>query len=127
MPESTPEETEEGRHVRPFADWMVEQRKGALSNEMADALNTLVDAVNSHHKGGTLTLRIAVKPAHSGDGMVLVTDEVTVKLPEADRTPGLFFVDGNSNLSRANPAQPELALREVPSPATDKAKEAASQ
>lgn len=127
MPPDTTPEDQEGRHVRPFADWMVEQRKGALANDMAEGLNELVDAVNSHHKAGTLTLKISVKPAHSGDGMVVVTDDVTVKLPESERVPVIYFVDGDANLSRANPAQPELALREVPPPATDKAKEAKAQ
>ena len=118
---------EDGRHVRPFAEWMVDQRKGALASELADGLNALVDAVNTHHKGGTLTLKVSVKPASKGDGMVVVSDDVTVKLPDGDRPEVIYFVDGDSNLSRANPAQPSLPLREVPQPDTTAAKEAQTQ
>lgn len=119
----------EGRHVRPFAEWMHDQRKGSLASELAEGLNTLVDAVNVHHRGGTLTLKVTVKPASNGDGMVMVTDEVTVKPPEAERPAVIYFVDGDANLSRANPAQPELPLREVPRPAavTTKPEEATAQ
>ena len=102
------------RPVRPFAEWLVEQRKGFLAFELADALNELVDAVNVHGKSGSLTLTVKVEPG--GSGTVLVTDDVVVKLPKPKREAATFFVDRNSNLTRANPDQPGLPLREVPAP-----------
>ena len=117
------------RHVRPFAEWLLDQRKGALANELSEALNDLVDAVNTHSRGGALTLKITVKPAgRHVDGTVVVADDVTVKLPEADRDEVLYFVDGDANLTRSNPAQPSLSLREVPRPNDrTEAKEASSK
>lgn len=114
----------EGRHIRPFLEWMAEQRGGQLASEMSNALNELVDAVNMFHKSGTLTLTIKIKPAHSGEGMVFVIDDVVNKPPEAERPQIIYFIDEDKNLSRANPAQPELPLREVPRPDTTNAKEA---
>lgn len=83
----------EGRHVRPFAEWLIEQRKGALASELSDHLNTVVDAVNTYHKAGSVTLTIKIKPAHRGEGMVLVIDDVTVKMPEAEREEILYFIN----------------------------------
>ena len=120
-------EESEDRHVRPFAEWLVEQRKGALASEMADSLNKLVDAVNMHHKGGTLTLKISVKPAANSSGTVVVADDVTLKAPQGERDAVIYFVDSDSNLSRANPAQHVMELREVPTPETTAPKEANAQ
>lgn len=120
------EETE-GRHVRPFAEWLHEQRQGVLASELADGLNTLVDAVHTHGKQGTLTLRLTIKPASTNAPMVTVSDEVILKTPEPERPTVIYFIDDDANLSRANPAQPSLPLREVPTPDTTVAKEAQSQ
>lgn len=112
MPE--PEE----RTVRPFADFLTEQRGGVLHAELTDALNELVAAVNEHHKGGELVLRIKVKPAtKSSYGAVAVADDVTIKKPAGERAEALFFVDRDSNLTRENPQQPRLPLRDVSAPA----------
>jgi hypothetical protein len=116
-------EVMEGRHIRPFAEWLVEQREGALASELSDNLNELVDAVNMYHKGGTLKLTVKIKPAHRGEGMVLVIDDVTMDLPEAERPEVIYFIDDDKNLSRANPAQPQLPLREVPRTEAASAKE----
>lgn len=115
----------EGRHVRPFTEWLMEHRSGALAVEAGEALNAVVDAVNVFHKGGSMTLTIKIKPAHRGEGMVLVVDEITTKVPEATPEESFYFVTGDANLSRANPAQPELPLREVPPPKAAQAKEIA--
>lgn len=107
---------EEDRQIRPFADWMAEQRNGALHNDLSQSLNDLVDAVNCVGKGGTLTLTVRVNPASKhGEGSVLVSDDVKVKLPQ-ERGEALYFVDSDANLTRQNPAQPSLPLREVPRP-----------
>lgn len=110
------------RQVRPFADWLTEQREGSLALELSEGLNQLVDQVNTCGKGGTLTLKISVKPTSKGaSGSVVVRDDVTLKAPEPERSEALYFVDRDANLRRHNPAQPSLPLREVPQP-SDKSK-----
>lgn len=96
------------KHVRPFAEFLQEQRGGAAHNEVSDAFNELVAAVQQYAKPGELTLTIKVKPAATGGGTVFVTDKVTLKAPEGDRPAALFFIDADANLSRRDPNQPEL-------------------
>lgn len=99
--------------VRPFNAVLQELRGGSAHAELGEALVELTNACIQTEKSGTLTLTIKVSP--SGDGMtVLVTDDVKVKAPVPAKQPTLYFPDQNGNLSRRNPAQPELPLREIP-------------
>lgn len=108
------------RQVRPFADWLTEQREGSLSFELSEGMNELVESVNATGKPGTLTLTVKVKPVSKGAvGSVMVSDDVKVKVPQADRSEALYFVDRDANLRRTNPAQPQLPLREVGKPAAE--------
>ena len=100
-------------HARPFADFLVQQRDGALHSEMTDALHELVEAVRAHGKPGTITFTLKVKPAGRLDNAVMVTDDVKLKKPVGERGDSLFFVSLSGNLTRENPAQPRLPLREV--------------
>jgi hypothetical protein len=107
-------EAEEPRHVRPFAEWLQEHRKGNLHIELGEALNELAEAVTLHGKGGELHLVLKLKPAGRADDMVIVADDVRLKLPRPEREEAVFFVDQDSNLSRRNPNQADLPfLREV--------------
>jgi hypothetical protein len=100
---------------RPFAAFLQEHRHGGLHGELSDGLAELVAAAREHDKSGTLTLTVKVAP--NKDGLtVTVTDDVKVKAPEADRGAALYFADERGNLSRRNPQQMELPLREVPAP-----------
>jgi hypothetical protein len=115
MTDETTQPEEESRHIRPFAAWLAEQRAGALATELAEALNEVVDAVCLYGKAGELTLKLSVSPAaRGGNTIVTVSDTVTAKPPRAPRPEVIFFVDGDRNLTRANPAQAPLPLREVP-------------
>lgn len=103
------------RQVRPFADWLRDQRNGRTHDELSDALNELVEAVQEHGKAGSITFIVKVKPAGRGDhGTVLVSDDVRLKAPTGERPETVFFADDDHNLVRHNPAQPSLPLREVP-------------
>lgn len=95
-------------HVRPFADWLTQQRKGALNIEAAQALAELVEAVRETGKDGALTLTIKVE--HSKGNALIVTDKVNVKLPEHTRESVLWWADDAGNLTRRDPNQPELPL-----------------
>lgn len=97
---------------KPFAMFVQEQRGGALHAELSEALAELVAACLEHDKSGTLTLKINVAPTKAA-GTVQVSDDVTLKAPQGSRGAALFFTDSSGNLSRRNPAQPELPLREI--------------
>lgn len=106
---------EEGVTRKPFAGFVQEQRNGALHSDLSHALAELVQAASETGKSGTLTL--AIKVAANSDGQtVTISDKVTLKLPEADRGAAIFFTDEHGNVSRTNPRQQELPLREVAPP-----------
>jgi hypothetical protein len=115
--------------VRPFADFLQELDDGAVHAEMSSSLRDLIEAVNTTGKTGTLTLTIKAKPAgRNAFGNLIVTHEVKVKEPDNDRPESVWFVTPDGNLSRDNPAQQRLPLREVRKPTirTNEAEEAAS-
>lgn len=106
------------RHIRPFSDWLREQRGGDAHDELSAALNELVESVSETGKVGSLTFTLKVKPAGKGDhGTVIVSDATTLKKPQPERGEALFFITDDANLVRHNPRQEELPLREVPRPA----------
>jgi hypothetical protein len=79
---------------------------------LSDALADLVLAVAEHRKKGVLQLQVIVTP--NGDGVtVTVADKIKMTVPEGERGAAIFFVDEDGNLSRQNPRQIELPLREV--------------
>lgn len=107
------------KQVRPFADVLKEINGGDSHDELSDALNELVTAVNDTGRVGTLTYVVKVKPAgKNAHGNVIILDEVKIKLPQLDRAESVWFVTSDGNVSRENPNQLKFeSLREVPAPA----------
>lgn len=101
---------------KPFAAFVQEQRNGGLHGELSDALVELVETVQERQKAGTLVLTVKVTP--NKDGVtVTVVDKVKLTVPDAERGAAIYFVDADGNLSRSNPNQTSLPLREVERPA----------
>ncbi len=107
------------RHVRPFADWLREQSAGATHAELGEGLHDLIARVIDTGKPGTLQLTVKVEPLKKSErGVLLVTDEIKLKLPEHDRDGSMFYTTREGNLSRTDPRQLTFeSLREVPPPA----------
>lgn len=99
--------------VKPFAQFLLEQRAGVLHAELGEKLQELVVACGDTNKSGTLALKIKVAPTKNGVALE-VSDEIKLSLPEHDRGASLFFKDKKGNLSRKDPNQQELPLREIP-------------
>ena len=112
MPADQPDDAGEGR-VRPFADVLRDLARGRVHDELSDALWAVIGGVRETGKPGSITLKVSVKPMPKAEGMVIVADSVTVKVPEGDRTESIFFVTRDGNLTREDPAQMQLPLREV--------------
>lgn len=98
---------------RTFGSWVAEQRQGALHAELSEKLAELTAACMEHRKKGSLTLKVTVEP-QKDKVTLFVSDEVSVKAPVADRPSALYFADDRGNLSRNDPRQLEIPLREVP-------------
>lgn len=104
--------------IRPFADWLREQSSGDTHEELGESLHDLIARVRDTGKGGTLTLTVSVKPLKDDLNVLIVTDEIKLKLPEHDRKGSMFYADDNNNLTRSDPRQLSFeSLREVPNPA----------
>lgn len=102
------------RQVRPFADWLREQRRGALHDELSDAITELVEACQVTGKAGTLVLKVKLTPSDaSAYAHFEVTDDVDVKAPKPDKPASVFFADRDANLVRNDPRQQTLGLRDA--------------
>lgn len=112
--------------IRPFAAVLQELRRGIAHEELSEALADVVAGVIEHEKDGTLTLQIKVKAQGDGEAVKLI-DKITTSVPRAESKPTVFFADEHGNVSRRNPRQAELPLREVPNdrPDDDEAAKAA--
>lgn len=102
------------RHVRPFAEWLHDQRGGQTHAELSDAFNELIAAVAEYGKAGSLTFTVKVGPGGTDVTTVVVSDDIVLKAPRGSRPQSVFFVDASRNLTRNNPMQSPLPLREVP-------------
>lgn len=101
--------------IRPFADFLREQSRGATHEELSENLQTLVAAVLDTGKPGVLQLQIRVEPMKGDRHAVSVSDAIKLKLPEHDRDASLFFADADNNLRRDDPNQLKFpSLAEVP-------------
>lgn len=98
--------------VRPFAAVLQEQRSGGLHSELSEQLAAVVAAVAEHGKPGSVMVTLNVKPSEM-PGAIVVSDDVKAKVPQPDKPASLFYSDDHGNLSRRDPRQPELPLREV--------------
>lgn len=96
---------------RPFTQFLHEQRKGGLHDELSAQLAEVVAAVLETGKQGTLRIDLKIKPA--GDGMVQVFDTTKAGVPVDDTAPSMFYADKHGNVSRSDPRQGEFPLKPV--------------
>lgn len=98
--------------ARPATDVIRDIRFGELLDEFSDELNTVVTAVESTGKPGSITLTLKFKPSSSG--AIEVTDDVKTKIPMLAKGSSLFFATPEGNLVRDNPRQKQLpGLKQV--------------
>ncbi len=73
--------------------------------------NELINAVTSHQKAGTLTLKIAVKPSTAG--ALAVKADVSIAKPKGLPPESLLWATPDGNLIAEDPRQTKLELRPV--------------
>ena len=95
-----------------FMDFLREHRSGLTHCELTDALHELVAAVTDEHKAGKITFTLTIKPLAKGDGLEVACD---VKLAPPKAAPGtsIFFATPDNDLSRADPRQQAMELRDI--------------
>lgn len=104
-------------HARPFSDFLREHGAGRTHDELSEALHDLIRKVKDTGKKGSVSLAIVVEPVKKDDRLVIVSDKITLRMPEHDRPSAMWFTDRNGNLTRSDPDQLVFdSLREVPPP-----------
>ena len=96
-----------------FALLLANQRDGDCLRDASEKLTELVQKMRERLRPGSITLKITISPAN-GAKVVTITDEITVKMPKEDKEATLMFTSEDGSLTRKNPDQKELVLREVP-------------
>jgi hypothetical protein len=107
---------DEARQVRPAAAVLQEIGSGKLHTRISEQLAHLTAAVTDTGKKGVLTITVTVAPIKAGNTSTLVvTGKSVLKAPEgdADSPSSVFFPDRDGNLTRDDPNQPTLPLRQV--------------
>lgn len=99
--------------MKTFVQTIGEFAEGRTNEELTSALSALVLAVGQTGKKGSLTLKLNIEP--NAEGLVRLTDEITVKIPQAARGASIFYVTEEGSLVKNNPRQKELPLRQVAS------------
>jgi len=99
-----------------FTEVIGNYRQGALDEQLAENLREIVAAVIDTGKVGKLTINLKVSP--NGDGSVELDADVKAAVPRVTVGKALFYAEADGTLSRKDPRQPDLPLREVRSEAT---------
>jgi hypothetical protein len=102
------QDTEQQSEAREFASFLLDINKGQSHVELSEKLRDLITKVQETGKAGSLTYKVEVKPEAGTENLVIVTDQIAVKLPAGERRKSLFFVDAGNNLVRDNPQQHNL-------------------
>lgn len=114
MTDTTDDPADDDQVVRPFADWLREQAGGKSHDELSDALFDLVQRVRDTGKKGSVHYTISVGPMKGDKDVLVISDEIKLRLPEHDRKASLFYTDKTGNLTRSDPNQLSFeSLREV--------------
>lgn len=89
--------------MRNFAQVLADIRRGACVDELTDELKELLEACEETGRGGSLTLKLTIKP--NGDGGAIVTDEIKSALPRQKKGDSFFFIGADCSLVRTDPRQ----------------------
>lgn len=93
-----------------FCEVLRELRQGSSVEMLTEELRDLVQAVRDTGRRGKLVLTLDVKPASTGDNVVLtLADTVKVTKPSIERVETIFYAGKGNVLQRNDPRQPELA------------------
>ena len=97
-----------------FVTTFTQLRRGGAAVDASEALLEVVQAVRKTCKKGALTIKITVCPNAKGDDVVLsLLDDITTKIPKAERGSTIFFAEDDGTLVRNDPRQGELKLTVV--------------
>ena len=96
-----------------YIDLLHSFREGATAVELEKNLQALITSVRDTGKGGSLDLRIIIKPAATGNAVLVVEDKITLKAPVPPRDKAIYYATDDNLLIRDNPNQTTLPFKTV--------------
>ncbi|MFE5771417.1 hypothetical protein ACFQ7O_23990 [Streptomyces sp. NPDC056485] len=107
------------------AAWLAGHLNGRTAEELSAEFHTLLEAVRTHGKKGSLTITLVVEPPASGveSAPLPIGVESALKAPKPTAPKSLYFLDEHGNPVREDPRQLPLDVFRT-APATDTYKEA---
>lgn len=96
-----------------FSHFLSIHREGEAIHELSEALAKVSEAALLTGRAGAVMIKFTVKAAGKTANALVIEDDITTKMPKADKVNSIFFYDHGA-LVRDNPKQLKLALKEVP-------------
>lgn len=106
--------TEETEGPKPFSEFLHEHNRGAGHQRASESLQALVAAVLDTGKKGSVTVTVSVEPMKGNPDAMLTTIDVKEKLPTNPLRGAVFYADDDGNLSRTDPGQLQLDVKDGP-------------
>jgi hypothetical protein len=101
--------------MRVATDILREIAGGELVDELGDSIRDLNTAIEAAQKGGSITLKIDIKPAGRGSGALEVSYNITTKKPQLAARASIMFGTPEGDLLATDPRQQQLDLKSVSS------------
>jgi len=105
-------------NIRPAQAILNELQDGQALNQLAQAFHDSIAAVREHGKPATVTFTVTVGTLEGQHNLVeppiIMTADVTTKLPKAKPPATIFFVDHDGNPTRNQTRQQDLGLTIAP-------------
>ncbi len=101
--------------TKAFAVFLQDLRDGRAHAELSSQLADLIAKVKETGKGGSINLKIKIKPASRGGDIdkVTISDAISIELPKPERGEDFFWLTDENELTRNHPRQANLELREA--------------
>ena len=100
-----------------FLSVLQKHRNGALLSDASLAFAELIQGVRLAGKAGTLTVKLTLKPAARGQGLVILNDQLNEKIPRVEVEESVWFATEDGRLTKDDPRQQRLDLKVHTTPA----------
>lgn len=97
---------------RQFSEFLADIDRGRLQEHLGFLVAQLVQDVLTLKKQATLNLKITLKPSKIELNALEIYPVVTFKQPQPEPKPSIFFSDAEGGLTRNDPNQGELPLKD---------------
>jgi hypothetical protein len=95
-----------------FINMLQGHREGVAITELSEAMAKATEAALLTGRPGSVILKFTFKPAGKVAGAVVIEDDITTKLPKAEKVNSIFYFHDGA-LVRDNPKQLKMEFKPV--------------